>query len=227
MNFDILEKIDHAVLKPNLELKDLEKAVKLACDYPIASLCVYPTWILWLKNQQKNFGDTQIGSVAGFPSGAHDPKVKALEVSLSVCRGATEVDVVVNIAALKNNMYDDIKKELSIVKKAFDVAYNPEKKCIKVILEMCYLTKDQVLEAIDIIEGFGIEYVKTSTGFGEHGATVEEVRFLKENISDKTKIKAAGGIKTLNDVKRMIDAGADRVGTSSTMNIIQEIKSKK
>jgi deoxyribose-phosphate aldolase len=140
MNFDILEKIDHAILKPNLRIEDLEQAVNLACDYPIAALCVHPVWVEWLNHHESRdvFGETQIGSVVGFPFGANGKKVKALETNLALCRGATEIDVVINIGALVNNRYDDIKKELSGIKSAFDLAYNPSKQCMKVILEMCY-----------------------------------------------------------------------------------------
>lgn len=149
--------------------------------------------------------------------GANDAKVKLLEAKRAIAEGADEIDVVMNVAKFKDKKYSYVSKELS---KIVDLCN--KKVLVKVIIETCYLTREEILKACELVYGCGVDYVKTSTGYGTNGAQVEDVRAMKEVCKDKLKIKASGGIKTLAQVEQFILAGAERIGTSSGINIVKE-----
>jgi len=220
---EILKTIDHAVLKPNLNLQQLEEAIGLAYLLPIASLCVHSFWVAHVASQ--DIGKTALSSVIGFPLGATPAPIKALEISWAIRTGASEMDVVINIGALKNGLLQDVKRELDIITSAVQLAEHPQKakKVIKLILETCYLTQEEKKIAVELACNANIDFVKTSTGFGDYGATIEDVVYLRELLPDHIGVKASGGIKTLEDVQEMIAAGASRIGTSSTLRIVKEL----
>ena len=156
-----------------------------------------------------------ICTVIGFPLGQNTTDVKKFEVTDAIAKGADEVDVVLNVAEMKNKNYDYILNELTEIVKASDGVL------VKLILETCYLTKEEIVKACELATKAGIDYVKTSTGFGTGGATVEDVKLMKESISENMKVKASGGIRTKEDFLKMIEAGASRIGTSNGVSIME------
>ena len=160
-------------------------------------------------------------TVIGFPLGANNTKVKLFEAKRAIADGADEIDVVFNIGKFKEKKYTYVGKELS---KIVDLCN--KKVIVKVIVETCYLTKEEILRACKLVYECGVDYIKTSTGYGTNGATVEDVKLMKEECGNKLKIKASGGIKTLHQVEQFILAGAERIGTSSGINIVNEDREK-
>ncbi len=209
--------IDHAVLAPDAAVHDLAAGCEIAIRFGAASLCVRPCDV---KEAAKRLADTQIalGTVIAFPHGAVHREIKIAETLRAVGDGADELDMVVNIAKLKDGDCEYVRDEIAAIVQA------ATGRIVKVILECCYLNREQMAAGCSTAINAGAQFVKTSTGFGPGGATVEDVRFLRDQVGDSLGVKAAGGIRTLSDALRMISAGASRIGTSSTEQILTELE---
>ncbi len=208
--------IDHTLLKADATEKDIKKLCKEAKEYGFFSVCVNPCFVKYAKKQLRNSG-VKVCTVIGFPLGANVTKVKVYEAKKAISDGADELDVVLNIGKFKEKKYNYIIKELSKIVKLCG-----NKLITKVIIETCYLTKEEILKALEVIYEAGVDFVKTSTGYGKAGAQLDDVKMIKDACNNKLKIKASGGIKTLAQVKEFISAGADRIGTSSGVSIVTE-----
>ncbi|KAL7721061.1 deoxyribose-phosphate aldolase [Entamoeba marina] len=209
--------IDHTALKAQTTEEDIRKLCSEAAEYKFASVCVNPTWIKLCSELLKGTG-VEVCTVIGFPLGATPSEVKAFETKVSVEHGATEVDMVINIGQVKAKKYDDVQADVKAV-----VDATAGKAIVKVIIEACYLTDEEKVEVCKRCVAAGAHFVKTSTGFGTSGATAADVKLMKTTVGDKAKVKAAGGIRTYEDAKTMIDNGADRIGASAGIAILSGI----
>lgn len=209
--------IDHTLLRADASTNDIKKLCKEALKYEFFSVCVNPCNI---KECRKYLKDTpvKVCSVVGFPLGANDTKTKVFEAKKAIKDGADEIDVVINIAKLKDRKYKYVEKELSNI-----VKISKGKALVKVIIETCLLSKEEIRAACEIVYGSGVDYIKTSTGFSKYGARVEDVELIKEICKDKIRIKASGDIKDLFTMKTLIGAGATRIGTLHAVEIMEEI----
>ncbi len=210
--------IDHTNLKPFATRKDIEKLCTEALQYNFWSVCVNPSWVEWAYKLLKN-SDVKVCTVIGFPLGATLSTVKVHEARKVIDVGAAEVDMVLNIGALKDGDHNVVKNE---IEKVVEVA-SEEDVLVKVILETCYLTEDEIVTACRLVKEAGAHFVKTSTGFGTAGATLEHVKLMRVSVGEMLGVKASGGIRTREQVLAMIDAGATRIGTSSGVSIMEEI----
>lgn len=208
--------IDHTNLKANATESEIEILCNEAIENNFASVCINPAFVP-LASSILQSSPVEVCTVCGFPLGANTPKVKAFEAQEAVASGADEVDMVINISNAVLNKWNLIEEEIALVKKSVKT------NTLKVIIETCYLTEDQISKACKIAEKAGADYIKTSTGFGPEGAKVENIRTMRA-VACGAKIKAAGGIRSLEKALEMIEAGADRLGTSSGVKILKEIK---
>ena len=224
-NLELAKMIDHTILKANATQSDIEKLCEEAKKYNFASVCVNPYWVSLASALLKN-STVKVCTVIGFPLGATSSESKAYETEIAILQGADEVDMVINVGAMKNNKTDIVENDiLSVVNSARKTGKTQNKNIIvKVILETCYLTKDEIKNACLCAKNAGADFVKTSTGFGTGGATVEDVRLMRKTVGNKCFVKASGGIKTKETFLAMIDAGADRIGASSGIQIMAELK---
>jgi len=206
--------IDHTNLKNTSTLKDIEKLCNEAIKYRFASVCVYPYYVRLASNLLKN-SNVEVCTVIGFPSGMSTKETKVYEAIDAVEKGATEIDMVINIAALKNNDYDYIKEEIEEIRDAIDG------KVLKVIIETCLLTKEEIIKMTEICNETFVSFIKTSTGFSEYGARVEDVELMSKYKNDVLEIKASGGIRDIETAEDMINAGATRLGTSSGVKLME------
>ena len=212
---EVLRRIDHTQLKPMASKSDIVKLCDEAKKYGFYAVCVNPYYVP-LASKLLSGTDIKISSVVGFPLGATFTEIKAAEAERSIRLGASEIDMVMNISAFKSGDLEYVKGDIREVKERIGDAI------LKVIIECCYLTDDEKILAAKICEEEGADYVKTSTGFGPGGAKLEDVRLLRKTLSPKVKIKAAGGIRTFEQAVKFIEAGADRIGTSSGVKIAEE-----
>lgn len=210
---NIAKYIDHTILKPIAQRKDIEKLCKEAKEYNFASVCVNPCWVSYASELLKG-SDVKVCTVIGFPLGANDSSVKAFEAKTAIEQGASEVDMVINIGALKAGEYDIVKQDIQAVRKA------SAGKILKVIIETSYLTDEEKQKVCKICADVGADFVKTSTGFSDAGATTHDVALMAQSAGSKVKVKASGGIRTREDALKMIEAGASRLGTSSGIKIV-------
>ncbi|WP_019153589.1 deoxyribose-phosphate aldolase [Robertmurraya massiliosenegalensis] len=211
MNY--LELIDHTLLLPDTTEKEIYSLCMEAKQFGFASVCVNPVWVsLSAKLLQES--DVNVCTVIGFPLGANTPETKAFEAKNAIENGATEIDTVINIGALKDRNYALVEKDIcSVVKVA------KGKALVKVIIEACLLTNEEKIRACEISVNAGADYVKTSTGFSLHGATAEDVSLMRKVVGPKVGVKASGGVRNQDDIKLMVDTGASRIGTSSAVKI--------
>lgn len=207
--------IDHTILKADATKADVEKLCREAAEYHFASVCINTCYVPLAAKLLKGTG-VKVCCVVGFPLGAMSTKSKAYEAAEAVAEGAEEVDMVINIGAMIEGDYDYVAKDI----KAVVDACHPQA-ILKVILENCLLSKEQIAKVSQICVEQGADFVKTSTGFSTGGATVEDVKLMKSVVGDKAKVKAAGGIRTTADAKAMIAAGADRIGASAGISIVE------
>jgi deoxyribose-phosphate aldolase len=209
--------IDHTILKPTTTLAEIEKLCSEAIQYQFAAVCVPP---LFVKKAKEILNDSpvKVATVIGFPFGYSAIEAKVAEIVLAMVDGADELDMVINISAIKNNDWNFIANEINTI---MPIIRN-RKKVIKVIIESGILTDDEIIKCCDIYGAAGVDYVKTSTGYAEIGATVYAVKLMRVHLADHIKIKASGGIKTYAFAKELIEAGADRIGCSSSVKIMQE-----
>lgn len=207
--------IDHTLLKPESTDMDVQKVCLDAKKYNFKSVCINPGWVKYTADLLKD-SDVETCTVIGFPLGANTSKVKAFEAEQAVKEGATEVDMVINIGALKSEdfalVYDDIKAVVDAVK---------GKALVKVIIEACLLNDNEKVRACEAAKRAGADFVKTSTGFSTGGATIEDVKLMRKTVGEKMGVKASGGVRSIEDAKAMIEAGATRIGTSNGVAIVE------
>ena len=206
--------IDHTNLKNTATLKDIETLCNEAIKYHFASVCVYPYYVPLCKKLLEG-SNVSVCTVIGFPMGMNTKEVKVFEAINAIDNGAKEIDMVINIAALKNKDYEYVKEEIEEIRDAIDG------NTLKVIIETCLLTKEEIIKMTEICNETFVNFIKTSTGFSEYGARVEDVKLINEHKGEVLEIKASGGIRTLEDAEAMINAGATRIGTSSGVKIMQ------
>jgi deoxyribose-phosphate aldolase len=220
-NIELAKMIDHTILKANATQNDIEKLCEEAKKYNFASVCVNPYWVPLTSALLKN-STVKVCTVIGFPLGATSSESKAYETEIAILQGADEVDMVINVGAMKNDKTDIVENDiLSVVNSARKTGKSQNKNIIvKVILETCYLTKDEIKNACLCAKNAGADFVKTSTGFGTGGATVEDVALMKQTVGETMQVKASGGIRDYETAIKMIEAGATRLGTSSGISIV-------
>ena len=220
-NLELAKMIDHTILKADATKSDIEKLCEEAKKYNFASVCVNPYWVSLASDLLKN-STVKVCTVIGFPLGATSSESKAFETEIAILQGADEVDMVINVGAMKNNKTDIVENDiLAVVNSARKTGKTQNKNIIvKVILETCYLTKDEIKNACICAKNAGADFVKTSTGFGTGGATTEDVALMKQTVGETMQVKASGGIRDYETAIKMIEAGASRLGTSSVVSII-------
>jgi deoxyribose-phosphate aldolase len=213
--------IDHTILKQTTTLSDVEKLCNEAIEYTFAAVCVPP---LYVKKAKEILGNTEIkvATVIGFPFGYCAIEAKVAEIVLAIVDGADELDMVANISAIKNGDWTFIANEINTV---MAIVKN-KSKVIKVIIESGVLTDDEIIKCCDIYGVAGVDYVKTSTGFAQKGASIHHVQLIRAHLADSIKIKASGGIRSYSFAKELINAGANRIGSSSSVQIVQESMEK-
>lgn len=212
---EIAKYIDHTLLKPEATKDQVEKLCAEAKQYNFASVCVNPTWVK-LASELLEGTDVEVCTVIGFPLGANTPETKAFESVNAVTNGATEVDMVINIGALKSGNIELVQKDIEAVVNAVK-----GKALVKVIIETSLLTDEEKRTACELSVKAGADYVKTSTGFSTGGATVEDIKLMRETVGPDIGVKASGGVRTSEDAKAMIEAGATRIGASSGIAIVE------
>lgn len=216
-NSQILSHVDHTLLKADASWAQIRELCDDAVKYATASVCVPPSYIGRIKEK---YGDKiNICTVIGFPLGYSVTAAKVAETLSAIADGASEVDMVINIGDVKNGDFDKVTAEIAELKKAAG------KNILKVIVETCYLTEDEKIKLCECVTKARADYIKTSTGFGKGGATMRDILLFKKHIGPDVKIKAAGGIKTRQDMVDFLEAGCERLGTSSAINILAGEKS--
>lgn len=211
--------IDHTLLKPEATKEQITKLCQEARQYDFASVCVNTCYVPLAKELLAG-SDVKVCCVVGFPLGAMDTVSKAFEAKTAVANGAQEVDMVINIGALKDKDYDYVTKDIAAVVEASKPAI------VKVIIEACLLTDEEKVEACKCSMNAKAEFVKTSTGFSTYGATPEDVALMKKTVGNVCKVKAAGGVRSYDDAMKMIEAGADRLGCSAGIKVMEEAKAR-
>ena len=217
MNFkkaDIAKMCDHTLLKAFAEDGQIEKLCNEAKEYHFASVCVNPCYVAKAAELLKGTG-VNICTVIGFPLGANTPETKAFETKDAIAKGATEVDMVINVGALKSGRTDDVYNDIKAVVDAANGTLT------KVIIETCYLTDEEKVAVCKLAQKAGADFVKTSTGFGTGGANAHDVKLMKDTVGDTMKVKASGGMRTYEDVVPVLEAGADRLGVSASIALCE------
>jgi len=209
---EIFERIDHTLLKMTASWEEIKILCGEAVRFNTAAVCIPPCYV---KPAFEEYGNNPvIATVIGFPLGYSITAAKVLETERAVLSGASEIDMVINVSDVKNGRFDFTLEEIKLVKKACGG------KILKVIIETCYLTEDEKIRLCGIVTEAGADFIKTSTGFGTAGATLADVQLFKKHIGAGVKIKAAGGVKTREDLEAFINAGAARIGTSSAVKLL-------
>lgn len=206
--------IDHTLLKPDASQEQIETLIEEAKKYDFASVCVNPTWVSFAAQALKTT-DVKVCTVIGFPLGANTPELKAFETSDAIQNGANEVDMVINIGALKSRNFDLVERDIRAVVEA------AKGTLVKVIIETCLLTDDEKVKACQIAQKAGADFVKTSTGFSTGGATVRDVALMRKTVGPDMGVKASGGARSYEDALAFIEAGATRIGASSGVAIME------
>ena len=215
--------IDQTQLQPDASINDIEAFCETASEYPFAAVCVYPVWVQSACSILEGTG-IAVCSVAGFPSGAHRTDIKIMEAQKAVTDGATEIDAVMNVGFLKHRLRAECKNEM----KALARVCHDNGAIVKIIIETCMLSQEEKEEAAAMVIESGCDFIKTSTGFGSAGALPQDVEMLSRIAAGTgVRIKAAGGIHSLDDLVVMTKAGAHRIGTSRGMAIVQETLKKR
>ncbi|NLM07071.1 MAG: deoxyribose-phosphate aldolase [Tissierellia bacterium] len=209
--------IDHTLLATDAKKEDIIKLCEEAKEYDFYSVCVQPYYVSLAKECLKD-SDIKVASVIGFPQGQNKTDTKLFEAVRAVHDGADELDIVINVAAVKNKDYDYIKNEMKVLKKTEAV--------LKFIIETCLLTRDEIEKICEIALEIEVDFLKTSTGFSKSGADLEDVKLMKSILGDKVKIKASGGIGDYEKAKSFVDAGASRLGASKGIQILEGIKNE-
>ena len=211
----IAKTIDHSLLKPEMTRDEVRQGCEIAKKYDVASVCCKPSDVAFCAEILKGT-DIEIGTVVGFPHGSSTTATKVFETKAAIADGATEIDMVLNIGLLKSGLYEEVKSDIKAV---VDAAGG---KMVKVILENAYLTDDEKVTACKLCEAAGAHYVKTSSGYAPTGATVADVKLMRASVSPKVKVKSAGGVRTLDALIEMLDAGIERSGATTTSTMLDE-----
>lgn len=207
--------IDHTALKPNTNKESILKLIAEAKTYDFASVCVNPCWVALAHQELKNT-DVKVCTVIGFPLGANTTEVKVFEAKDAIEKGAQEIDMVINIAMLKDKEYDYVENEIhQIVEAAKDKAI------VKVIIETCLLTDEEKIKACELSQKAGADFVKTSTGFSTGGATVHDIALMRKTVGAEMGVKASGGVHTHEEALAMVEAGANRIGASAGVKLLK------
>lgn len=211
---EILRHVDHTLLSQTATWEEIRKLCDEAIEYQTASVCIPPSYV----QRAKEYVGSRMAvcTVIGFPNGYHTTAVKAAEAADAVKNGADEVDMVIDLGWVKDGRYDLAEEEIRAVKKAADG------RILKVIIETCFLTEEEKIKLCGTVTRAGADYIKTSTGFGGAGATFDDIRLFAEHVGSGVKIKAAGGISTLEDAERFLELGADRLGTSRIVKLAKQ-----
>ena len=215
---EILSRCDHTLLTVSATWNDIKQVLDDGIKYHTASACIPPCFVK--KAKAYACDSLAVCTVIGFPNGYNTTKTKVFETADAIANGADEIDMVINIGALKEGKLDYVENEIREVKKACG------DKILKVIIETCLLGHDEKIAACEIVTKAGADYIKTSTGFSLYGATLEDVALLRQNVGKNVKVKAAGGIKSIEDAENFIECGADRLGTSRIVKIVKDAENK-
>ena len=215
--YEILSKCDHTLLKQTATPDEIRDLVKDGKKYGVASVCVPPCYVKYAKELA---GDLPVCTVIGFPNGNSTTASKVFEAMDAIRNGADEIDMVINVGYVKAREYEAVENEIQVLREAC------VGKVLKVIVETCLLTKEEKIEMCRVVSRAGADYIKTSTGFAGGGATFEDVKLFAENVGDWVKIKAAGGIRTLEDAERFIKLGCSRLGTSAIVALVKKAEGK-
>ena len=223
----IAKTIDHSVLKPDFKTSDVEAGAKVAREYDVASYCIRPMDVP-LAAKLLAGSNVPVCTVIGFPHGTTTSATKAFETADAVRNGATEIDMVINISALVSGNYELVEADIrsvveSAAKTAVEVGVSAS---VKVIFETSYLNDELIVKACELTEAAGADYVKTSTGFSSEGATVHNVRLMKQTVGDRLKVKSSGGVRTLDQLCDFMDCGVTRSGSSNTEAILAEFEAR-
>lgn len=210
--------IDHTLLKPDSTREQIDTIIEEAKTYQFKSVCINPSHVAYAAQKLKET-DVLVCTVIGFPLGATTTNAKIFETEEAIKNGASEIDMVINIGALKDKRYDDVQKDIEGVVGAANG------KTVKVIIETVLLTDEEMVKACELAEKAGADFVKTSTGFAGGGATPEDVKLMKDTVGDRLEVKASGGVRNLEDFNKMIEAGATRIGASAGVQIIKGLES--
>lgn len=207
--------IDHTALKPNTNKESILKLIAEAKTYDFASVCVNPCWVALAHQELKNT-DIKVCTVIGFPLGANTTEVKVFETKDAIEKGAQEIDMVINIAMLKDKEYDYVENEIhQIVEAAKDKAI------VKIIIETCLLTDEEKIKACELSQKAGADFVKTSTGFSTGGATVHDIALMRKTVGAEMGVKASGGVHTHEEALAMVETGATRIGASAGVKLLK------
>ena len=219
LNKPLNKYFDHTLLKPEATSDQIDKIIEEAREYDFYSVCVNSSYVSRCYEALKDT-DVKVAAVVGFPLGACTTQSKAFETEEACMDGASEIDMVLNVGKFKSFDYDYIRDDI----KAVVMAAEKFEAIVKVILETCLLTKDEIVEACKLAKEAGAHFVKTSTGFSTGGATEEDVALMKKTVGDTMQVKASGGIRDYETAMKMIEAGADRLGCSASVNIMKAAK---
>jgi deoxyribose-phosphate aldolase len=216
----VAKTIDHSLLRPELTLDEIREGCAIAARYHVASVCARPADVA-LCAELLAGTDVAVGTVIGFPHGSNTTATKVFEVSQAIADGATELDMVINIGWLRSGLDEQVEADIRAVVEAADG------RIVKVILENAYLTKDEIVRGSQAVERAGAHYVKTSTGFAPSGATIEDLQLMRASVSPHVKVKAAGGVRTLDQLIEVMSVGADRSGATKTAEMLDEFVARK
>jgi deoxyribose-phosphate aldolase len=219
---DVAKTIDHSLLKPELDDQFIEDGCRLAAKYDVASVCVRPVDVKRAKEILEGT-DVAVGTVVGFPHGDHLTATKVFEARAALADGATELDMVINIGALKSGRDEDVRADIAAV---VDVAHAAGA-MVKVIFENAYLTPDEIVRACHAAEAAGADFVKTSTGYAASGATHDDLRLMRASVSPHVQVKAAHGVRTLDALLAVMELGVTRIGATATAAMLEDFKARK
>jgi deoxyribose-phosphate aldolase len=211
----IAKTIDHSLLKPEMTREEVRLGCEIAKKYDVASVCCKPSDVKFCAELLVGT-DVEVGTVVGFPHGSSATETKVFETKLAIADGATEIDMVINVGALKSGNFEFVQADIAAVVEAAGGH------TVKVILENAYLTDNEKVSACKLVEAAGGNYVKTSTGYAPTGATLEDVRLMKASVSPEIKVKSAGGVRTLDVLMDFLDAGIERSGATTTATMLDE-----
>ena len=209
--------IDHTVLKPTTVLADVQKVCAEAVQYGFAAVCIPPLFVKRAKHLLEGL-PVKVSTVIGFPFGYSAIEAKVAEIVLAIIDGADELDVVINISAIKNNDWQFLASELNTI---LPIVRN-KNKTVKIIIESGILSEEEIIKCCDLYGAAGVDFMKTSTGYAVKGATLEAVQLMRKHLANNVRIKASGGIKSYAFAKQLIEAGTDRLGCSSSVQILKE-----
>ncbi|WP_187264192.1 deoxyribose-phosphate aldolase [Pontibacter beigongshangensis] len=219
---DLAPYIDHTLLRADATDVQVRQLCDEASQHGFAAVCVAPCYVQLAKEQLGTGSSVKIATVVGFPLGYQHHKVKFLETHQAIADGTNEIDVVMNVSAFKSGRYEEVESELGDLTRFCHLREG----IVKVIIETALLSEEEIVKACQLCAAAGVDYVKTSTGFASGGATVADIELMRRSLPPHIKIKASGGIKTFTDAQALVKAGADRIGCSASIQIIENEQSK-